>query len=42
MQLYNQEIFYFLAIKKNVIISESTKETDCITIALEGILAEME
>jgi len=42
MLLYDLAIFYFLVLKKNVIILEATKETDSITIALEGILAEME
>mgnify|MGYP006240231873 CR=1 FL=1 len=42
MRLSNLAIFYFLEIKKNVITLESTKEMDYITIALEGIMAEME
>ena len=42
MRLYNLAIFYFLEMKKDVIILESTKETDSITIAQEWILAEME
>jgi len=42
MKLCNQAIFYFLEMKKNVITLESIKEMDCITIALERILAEME
>jgi hypothetical protein len=42
MRLYDLAIFYFLEMKKNVIILESTRGTDYITIALERILAEME
>jgi hypothetical protein len=42
MRLYDLAIFYFLEMKKNVIILASTRETGCITTALERILAEME
>jgi hypothetical protein len=42
MRLSDLAIFYFLEVQKNVIILESTKERDSITIALEWILAEME